>query len=478
MSDPQLRYPELPPELSGGSRWGMLRFFGAGAIIASVTIGSGETLFASRGGAVFGYALLWCFVGSAIMKGVQVYTAARHITLTGEHPMTHWGKLPGPRNWVPILIGVLSLICFPFWLAGLPRIMGGMINWIFGLGTGSEEEFVMLARCWGTVAILIAVTLTWIQTYNVLERVQTIIVGLLILSVAGSCIASQPDWVAALFGTIVPTVPRYEPWVAELYPKIAERPPWVEVGVYLGAIGGGTYDYIGYIGCLREKKWGAIGKDLASESGTLAIATDEANVARGRRWLLAPKIDTGISFLCVLLFTFCFVVLGARFLHPAQTIPAGQALLTPQAEFLTSLHPSLLYVYQVGIFMAFWGTIYGAYELYTRTGYECIRPISRKLRDVPIVKVRRVILLYCGIGGLALMWTFDNPIKLVTPAAIVGGVFTCGLWCFAMIWTDRHFLPRQLRMRPLLLVLTIISGAVLTALGAKGIWDYIANLVG
>jgi hypothetical protein len=137
-----------------------------------------------------------------------------------------------------------------------------------------------------------------------------------------------------------------------------------------------------------------------------------------------------------------------------------------------------LYVYQVGIFMAFWGTIYGAYELYTRTGYECIRPISRKLRDVPIVKVRRVILLYCGIGGLALMWTFDNPIKLVTPAAIVGGVFTCGLWCFAMIWTDRHFLPRQLRMRPLLLVLTIISGAVLTALGAKGIWDYIANLVG
>lgn len=478
MTESPLQYPELPPELSAGARWRMLRFFGAGAIIASVTIGSGETLFASRGGALFGYALLWCFVGSAIMKGVQVYTAARYITLTGEHPMTHWGQLPGPRNWVPILIGVLSLICFPFWLAGLPRIMGGMINWMFGLGSASDAEFTRLARMWGTAAILIAVTLTWIQSYNVLERVQTIIVGLLILSVAGSCLASRPDWIAALFGTLIPSVPQYQPWVAKLYPMIAERPPWVEVGVYLGAIGGGTYDYIGYIGCLREKKWGAIGRDLTTDVRPLPIAIDTANVERARRWLLAPKIDTGVSFLCVLLFTVCFVVLGAHVLHPAQVVPAGQALLTPQAEFLTQLHPSLLYVYQVGIFMAFWGTIYGAYELYTRTGYECIRPISKKLRDVPIAKVRRAILLYCGIGGLILMWTFDDPIKLVTPAAIVGGVFTCGLWCFAMIWTDRHFLPKPLRMRAPLLIVTAISGAVLTALGAKGIWDYVAKLVG
>src|SRR3712207_7432601 len=36
-----------------------LTFFGPGAIIASLTIGSGETVFATRVGAVFGYAVLW-----------------------------------------------------------------------------------------------------------------------------------------------------------------------------------------------------------------------------------------------------------------------------------------------------------------------------------------------------------------------------------------------------------------------------------
>ena len=58
-----IRYPELTEELNHGPSFRMFKYFGAGAIIASVTIGSGETLFASKGGAIFGYTLLWCFLG-------------------------------------------------------------------------------------------------------------------------------------------------------------------------------------------------------------------------------------------------------------------------------------------------------------------------------------------------------------------------------------------------------------------------------
>ena len=47
----------------------MLKIFGPGAIIASVTIGSGETVFPSRSGAIFGYSLLWCFVLGTVIKG-------------------------------------------------------------------------------------------------------------------------------------------------------------------------------------------------------------------------------------------------------------------------------------------------------------------------------------------------------------------------------------------------------------------------
>ena len=60
---PPLRYPELPPELAKPRLSTMLKLIGPGAILASITIGSGETVFASRSGAVFGFSILWLFAG-------------------------------------------------------------------------------------------------------------------------------------------------------------------------------------------------------------------------------------------------------------------------------------------------------------------------------------------------------------------------------------------------------------------------------
>ena len=120
-----LKYPPLTKELRSRNLKSLALLFGPGAIIASVTIGSGETVFASRGGALFGYALLWCFVGGGIMKFVQVYTAARYITLTGEHPIERWRYLPGPHNWAVWILAGITLLCFPLWLSGLPKMLGG-----------------------------------------------------------------------------------------------------------------------------------------------------------------------------------------------------------------------------------------------------------------------------------------------------------------------------------------------------------------
>src|SRR5689334_4589517 len=131
-TETNIQYPPVPWSKDGGLR-GAIRLFGPGAIIASVTIASGETLFASQAGALFGYALLWIATFCAACKFVQVYTAARYMVLTGEHPMEAWAHLPGPRGWFPMLLGGLSILCFPFWMGGLSLMLGGALNWIFGL---------------------------------------------------------------------------------------------------------------------------------------------------------------------------------------------------------------------------------------------------------------------------------------------------------------------------------------------------------
>ncbi len=131
------KYPELPPEVRRLSLWGMLKIFGPGAIIASVTIGSGETVFPSRNGAIFGYSLLWCFVLGTFIKGFQIYSGARFMTLTGRHPLESWSELPGPRGWFVWCMTVLSLFCMPLFLGGvLPRMLADfMVSGVMGVTT-------------------------------------------------------------------------------------------------------------------------------------------------------------------------------------------------------------------------------------------------------------------------------------------------------------------------------------------------------
>ena len=105
------------PRTCEGDSWRSIKYFGAGAIVASVTIASGESLFAARCGRCSATPFSGALPPALVMKGVQVYSAGRYMVLTGEHPMTHWAYLPGPKNWVPITIALLSLVCFPF-LAG------------------------------------------------------------------------------------------------------------------------------------------------------------------------------------------------------------------------------------------------------------------------------------------------------------------------------------------------------------------------
>ena len=106
----------LPSGLESRNPLAWLTIFGPGAVIASLTIGSGELIFSSRGGALFGYRLLWFFLLVLLFKWALVFVTARHMVLTGAHPFQRWMDLPGPRGWFPLVFFMLALICFPIWV--------------------------------------------------------------------------------------------------------------------------------------------------------------------------------------------------------------------------------------------------------------------------------------------------------------------------------------------------------------------------
>src|SRR5437773_11914803 len=87
----------LPLALESRNPLAWLTIFGPGAVIASLTIGSGELTFSSRGGALFGYRLLWLFLLVLLLDCALVFVAARHVVLTGTDSFPRWVDLPGPR---------------------------------------------------------------------------------------------------------------------------------------------------------------------------------------------------------------------------------------------------------------------------------------------------------------------------------------------------------------------------------------------
>jgi len=474
MGDEPLKYPEPPEALKERSFISMLKYFGPGVIMASVSIGSGETLFASRGGAIFEYTILWSLVAGLFLKGVQIYASARYMALSGEHPMESWRYLPGPRAWFPWFLLVITVVCFPFLLASLSLLIGTFINWIGGI-EGAERGFY--ARLWSTLLIGVAALMSLRQGYGFLELSQKVIVGLLLGSIIIAAIACKPD-VGRMLAGLIPSAPVYEPWVKAGFPKIAAKPVWMEVISYVGIIGAGLPAYIGYLGFLRDKRWSFFQSAWIChhrvDGKFRAIDLSEDNVRRGRLWLMPVRIDVGLSFLCVFVFSAAFMVLGADLLHPRQLIPDKMDLVNYQAVFLTELHPWLLYLYQVGIFAAIGGTVFATFDVWSQTAYETLLPIVKQPDQLEFRRVKSWVMGWSVIVGLVVMWAglywppLSNPVSIVQIPALIGGATGCGLWCLGVWYVDRVNLPEGLRLKTWQQGLLIGSGLSLTALGLIG----------
>ena len=475
------RFPELAPALRSRKAMDFLKFFGPGAVIASVTIGSGETVWASRSGAIFGYAMFWAFSLFCLTKGVQVYTAARYMTLTGEHPMERWATLLGPRGLFPGVIGVVVIVAFPFYLSSLPIMLGSITSWVVFGNPGLYPHAIAI------VFIVLLAALTLMQSYGFLERMQLTLVGSMLVVMLVATFAVNPDWLAVLAGAVTPALPDYPQWV-KANPAFADRTLIVEMVAYMGVMGGGVQDYVGYVGMMREKAWGLIGR-VTGGNRKPPLAVDEQNVQRGLRWLKAPLIDCTVSFGCVLVFTATFLILGATLLHTNRIVPSGMDLYNNQVVFLTQLHPGrtaqilLSALYKAGVFFAIFGTVYGAFELYVRTAHECVRSMSVKWRNLSLDKMRLWTLLYSGVAAIGLViyawWTATqdprgvgwNPISMMTIPLHITGVLLAGPWCFAMVWTDRKYLPEPFRMGSLLVALNILCGLVFTYFGVLAVFE-------
>ena len=203
----------------------------------------------------------------------------------------------------------------------------------------------------------------------------------------------------------------------------------------------------------------------------LPLSEDAEQVSRARAWSRAPLGDTVLSFAAIVVFAAMFMINGASLLAEEQLIPSGNDTLTFQAQFLTAVHPTLEYLYYVAVFFAFFGSLYAFWELYSYTAYETLSPVFPRLRRSGQRGLRPWMYGYILVASLALVWTVGELVVIVTPASVLGGLLTSGLFCLAIVWTEHKVLPPAYRLSPAGRWWVILSGILLTVLGVVSTWQ-------
>ncbi len=455
-----------------------LTVFGPGAIIASLTIGTGELIFSSRGGAIFGYRILFLFVLISALKWGLVVALSRHLVLTGVHPYQRMFDLPGPRGWLPLVLLLIAAVCIPIWVSFHAGVLGNLTAWATGTGgmLGGGVDYL-----WGAAILAVVVAISALGGYSTLERIQLMIVAAMVFCAGVTLVLYHPDWLALLQGAVVPRPLAYPPWLGGAYPRIAAQPVWVETTRYVGVIGGAGFDYLAYTSFVRDKAWGQADQGPASGRRLAEIAADPDHPVR--RWVRAPLVDCTISFFVVVAFSAVFVASGAILLGPGHKIPDENNLLNLQSVFVTSIHPWLLPLYVAGALLTMLGTLYGTLEVACSIVHEMALAVSREFALRHARRIKRISVAWCAGGAYAILaWLFvyqatgatGKPrllLAILTPANLFTGVLGCGIFCLLNLWMDRRFLPPGLRLPGWLWWLNLGAGLAFLGLGLKGYWD-------
>jgi hypothetical protein len=398
--------PGLPQTLRG---W--ICLFGPGAIIASLTIGTGELVFSTRGGALFGYHILYLFLIISLLKWGLVISTSRHMILTGVHPYERMVDLPGPRGWLPIMLLLMAMVCLPIWISFHAGVIGNLTSWVTGTGSllGGGMDYV-----WGGLILIAVLLLSATGGYSVLERVQLVVVAGLVCCALLTLVLYKPDWLA-IIGGLVPRSLSYPEWLPGKYPEIARHSVWVETTRYVGVIGGAGFDYLAYTSWIREKRWGML-PDRATREQLDQIAGDPNHEVR--RWIKAPLVDCGISFALIVAFSAVFVACGAMILGPEQVVPDENNLLSLQSRFVTRIHPLLLPLYVIGAFLTLLGTLYGTIEIACSIADEIVRSFIQDWNKVRAKRLKRAVLAWCAPAAILLLgWLFIRQATDVAPTA-------------------------------------------------------------
>ncbi|MCA9437282.1 MAG: Nramp family divalent metal transporter [Candidatus Omnitrophica bacterium] len=186
----------MATEKSGGFLKFLIYATGPALITASVVVGPGSIVTASKAGGHFGYSLVWLLFCSSLFMMAYTYMGSRIGCCADRSILTLTAEKYG--RWVSILAGISSFLVVAFFQSGNNL---GVATAMTGL-TGIDEFY------WPIVFTGISLAMLFLSTnlYKLLEILMKVLIGLMVLSFLANLFYTGIRPVAFLKG-FIPSFP-------------------------------------------------------------------------------------------------------------------------------------------------------------------------------------------------------------------------------------------------------------------------------
>ena len=261
-------------EVADSSWRSRLKQVGPGVMAAATGVGAGDLVATLVAGARYGYLLFWAVVLGTVFKLVlgeavgRWHLAARRTMLSG------WRTL---GMWATTYFGAYIVICGFVYGATAMSASALPLNALFP---------VLPVSGWAVVCGLLGLVLVWFGRYAVLEKIMTVLVGVMFVTVVGTAVLVGPN-------------------LLELGNGLVPRLPEGSVAYVLGLMGGvgGTITMASYGYWTFAKGW------------------------RSPRWLPFMRTDNAVGYITTGIFVVAMMVVGAEMLLGQDLTESDEGLL-------------------------------------------------------------------------------------------------------------------------------------------------------
>ncbi|HJJ82859.1 MAG TPA: Nramp family divalent metal transporter [Methanocorpusculum sp.] len=300
-------------------------FFGPGLLLAITAAGEAGITEAIEIGAHYGLALLWVVIITLLFKYAFTNGIARYTLATGHTIFDALNKLPGPKNWGPILV-IVSYCLEMFAIGAMVLFAATFLDYLI---PGVFSIFLL------SITILVAaLSLLRTHIFHKFEKIMAVIV--LVMGVSMIIVLSTFPF-------------NFEMITSGLIPNIPKGSETAILAI-LGVVGSGL-NLMLYSVWLKEKS------DKAEVEGGGCYVKNEAFF---KRFVKSVNLDIALGFAIVALVTFGFMCLGyAGFavffmLHGAEL---NLDILITQVLYLFSSIPYGTYFFLLFVAIIFFGSV-------------------------------------------------------------------------------------------------------------------------